>query len=61
MNQRCVTLWRKADGNMLDWDFYVSESLEEAARVVANIREQGVLQYSTYPIGERVADMSSEY
>ena len=60
-NQRYVTMWRKTGGSVLDWDVQVSESLLEAERVVENITAQGVHQYSTYPIGECVENLSSKY
>ncbi len=60
--QRYVTLWRKPPpANVFEWDFHVSENLKEARTVVKNIKARGVHQYGTYPIGERVEDLSSEY
>lgn len=61
MAQRYVTTWRKPAPDQFDWDFYVSDSLEQATKVVANILEEGVHQYHTWPIGEMVTDLSSEY
>lgn len=61
---RYVTTWRKS-GSILDWDSHVSESAQEADRVVADIRERGELQYRTYALGGNppvlLPDLSSEY
>lgn len=54
---RYITVWRKA-GRPMDWDFYVSENEQEAGEVVNNLTRSGVNHYSTYPIGDRVADLS---
>lgn len=59
--QRYITTWRKPGEKILEWDHYVSESIEEAATVVENIKKQGVHQYHTYPIGDMIAEHSSEY
>jgi hypothetical protein len=60
--QRYITLWRKAPPNsVLEWDFYPSDSLDEVEKLVANIKKQGVHQYHTYPIGDMIAEHSSEY
>lgn len=62
MSDRYVTVWRKpAPGNIFEWDFYISESRQEAERVVGNVIKQNVHQYGTYPLGERVVELSSEY
>lgn len=58
MNERYITVWREADA-VFDWDFYVSESLSEASRAVANLVDQGVRQFTTYPINNAVKDLSS--
>ena len=60
VRQRYITTWRKRD-QVLEWDHYVSEDVTELASVVRNLTSQGVKQYNTFPIGDRVADMSSEY
>ncbi len=60
-NQRYITMWRKTGENVLDWDFQVSENLDEVTRVVENIKKQGVLQYSTYPIGNKVFQHSCAF
>lgn len=54
---RHITLWRKLD-NPIDWDFYVSEDMQEAEDVVANLVKQGIKRFTTFPIGDRVADLS---
>ena len=60
-NQRYITMWRKTGENVLDWDFQVSENLDEVTRVVENIKKQGVLQYSTYTIGNKVFQHSCAF
>ena len=60
-HQRYITIWRKPAPNILDWDHHISEDIEEVGRVVANLKQQGIRQYSTRPIGERVAEHSSEF
>lgn len=57
---RYITTWREPK-NILDWDYYVSQDLDEAKRAVANIVEQGVKQYRTYVLGDNLPDLSSEY
>ena len=61
MTDRCITVWRKLAPNNLDWDHYVSDSREDAEITIANLRAKGVRQFSTYPIGDRLPDLSSEY
>jgi hypothetical protein len=61
MTQRYITLFRKPAPNQLDWDFYISEDADEMRRVVANIADQGIHQYSTYSLGDRIVDRSSVY
>jgi hypothetical protein len=58
---RYVITWRKTPPNILDWDVYFARDRSEAEQVVKNITARGVHQYGVYPIGERVADLSSEY
>jgi hypothetical protein len=58
--QRFITTWRKPDA-VLDWDHYVSEDRAEVEQVVANIRKQGAIQYHTFPIGDKLPDLSSEF
>lgn len=55
---RHITIWRKID-NPIDWDFYVSEDMQEAQDAVANLVKQGVKKFTTFPIGDRVVDLSS--
>jgi len=55
-----ITIWRKTE-NILEWDFFTSRDLAQAEQVVSNLLAQGVKQYSTYPIGERVTNLSSEF
>ena len=60
--QRFVTLFRKAPPeNNLDWDHHVSDNPAELEQVLKNILKAGVHQYHTYPIGDMIADKSSEY
>ena len=61
MAQRYVTTWRKPAPDQLDWDHHVSDSIEEVEKVIANIKQRGVHQYHTWPIGELVTEHSSEY
>lgn len=60
MSERYITMWRKTD-DVLDWDFHVSESRADAEQVVRNITRQGVHQYSTRQLGDKVEDLSSAY
>ena len=62
MTQQYMTVWRKVHpDNVLEWDQHFSDHIDDARQVVANLKKRGVKQFSTYPIGERVADLSSEY
>lgn len=58
---RYVITWRKEAPNTFDWDHHFADSREEAETVIARLKGRGVHQYGTYPIGERAADLSSEY
>lgn len=60
-NQRYVTMWRKTGDLVLDWDVHVSEDLDEVSKVVKNLENQGVHQFSTYPIGKQISEFSSKY
>jgi len=55
--QRYITLWRKPN-NALEWDFYVSEDRSEAEQAHRNLREQGVRDAATYPLGDQEASLS---
>jgi hypothetical protein len=61
MSQRYVTTWRKPAPDQFDWNHHVSDSIEEVEKVIANIKQRGVHQYHTWPIGELVTEHSSEY
>ena len=61
MTQRYITTWRKPAPDILDWDHYVSHSLEGVDRLIVNIRKLGVNQFHTYPIGDIMPDYSSEF
>lgn len=58
--ERFIVMWRKPDA-VLDWEFYVAEDRYSARRVVANIVEQGAIQYSTYSLGDKLPELSSEF
>lgn len=59
---RYIALWRCTEPErVLDWEFYVSESMDDAERVVANLLKQGVHQYRTYKLGDRLENLSSAY
>jgi len=60
MSGKYITLWRKVD-EVLEWDFHTSLDIETARRVVKNLQGQGVKQYSTFPIGERVNELSATF
>lgn len=61
--QRYIITWRKTPnmGNVLDWDFYVADGLDEAEKVVDNIKKQGVVQYYTSPIGNKLRQLSCDF
>ena len=61
MTDRYIAIWRNPAPGNLDWDHYVSEDRKEAERVVVTIKIRGVHQFSTYAIGDRLPDLSSEY
>lgn len=58
--ERHITIWRLVE-NVLDWGFHVTESPEEAAQVVNNLKAQGVRQFSTHLLGPKVDDLSSDF
>ena len=60
-NQRYITVWRKPAPDVLDWDFHTTEVRSEIPALIANLKGRGVHQYHTYPIGDKIADFSSEY
>ena len=55
---RCITTWRRKD-RPLDSDYYVSENEDEARRVVHNLEQQGIREYRTFPLGDRLDHLSS--
>jgi hypothetical protein len=57
---RYITVWRQPE-NVLEWDFYTSENLDEAKLVVENLKKQKTIQYYTYPISDKVSELSSEF
>lgn len=57
---RLITTWRKREAP-LDWDHYVSEDWREAEQVVSNLKAQGIVQFHTYPLGDLIAELSSEF
>ena len=60
--QRYITTWRKRPPeSVLDWDHYVSEDDAELEGVIKNLKAQGVKQWNTFRLGERVASQSSEH
>ena len=61
MNERYITTWHKPWPNIFEWDYHVSEDLQEVARVVANLKEQGVHQYNTWKLGGEVVEHSTAY
>ncbi len=62
MGKRYITTWRKPPPeNILEWNHHVSEDIEEAKRVVENIKKTGVHQYHTYELGDMLPDLSSTY
>lgn len=60
IEHRYITVWRKPAPDSFEWDFYVSQSREEASNVVANIIPRGVKQFTTYPIGEADVELSEK-
>lgn len=62
MQCRYIVVWRKAPpDSILEWDQHFCLDLDEAKQVVKNITAQGVKQYRTYAIADKVDDLSSEY
>ena len=62
MTQRYIICWRKIPPeHVLDWDHYVAFSLDEARTTVANLGKQGVKQYYTAPLGDRIPELSWEH
>lgn len=61
VNVRYITMWRKTEGEVLDWSHEVTGDQVMAQRLVANLKDQGVHQYHTYKLGAFAADLSSEY
>jgi hypothetical protein len=57
---RYITVWRKPE-NVLEWDFYTSENLDEAELVVEKLKKRKTIQYYTYPISDKVSELSSEF
>jgi hypothetical protein len=60
VEQRFITLWRKTGEQCLDWDFHVSDFADEVPCVILNLKAQGVRQFSTYCLGEKVAEHSDD-
>jgi hypothetical protein len=61
-HQRYITCWAKVPpDSIFEWNHYVSESLEEVGQLIGNLRKRGVIQYQTYPIGDKMIDHSSQY
>lgn len=60
MRDKYITVWRKVD-EVFEWDFHTSMGIEEARRVFNNLKDQGVKQCSTFPIGARVDELSITY
>lgn len=61
MTGRYITLWRMTGENCLDWDFHVSEDIEELRRANQNLVNQSVLQISNYHLGERIDAIGDLY
>lgn len=55
-----ITVWRKPAPDFLEWDFHVSFHDDELPHVVRNLEKQGVRQFSTYPLSERMAEFSKD-
>jgi hypothetical protein len=60
---RYITIWRKppAEGSILDWDFYVSFTSDEATKVVKNLETRGVREYTTYKVEEELPELSRKF
>lgn len=61
MGERYITCWRKTGDKVLEWDHHVSEDAEEAARCVANLLKQDVIQYATYHLGAPVPELTVDF
>jgi len=58
---RFITTWRKTE-QVLEWDYHISQDLAEAERVVENIKQRGVIQFYTYPIGDApIANLTCDF
>ena len=53
-----ITIWRQAD-DIFAWDFHKSENIEEARRVVENLKMSGVEHYVTNIIGSQMSELTS--
>jgi hypothetical protein len=61
-HQRYITCWAKVPpDSILEWDFWVCESMEEVKQLISNLEKLGVIRFTTYPIGDKMADNSSRY
>ena len=60
MEQRYITAWRRTD-DILKWDHHVSENKRDLEEVIKNITKQGVHQYITFELGDKVLEFSSTY
>ena len=59
---RYIVVWRKAPpDSILKWGHHPCLDIDEAKQVVKNITAQGVKQYRTYALGDKVDDLSSAY
>ena len=53
-----IITWRKPAPDFLDWDHAAAFSLDEAKRVVENIKAQGVKQWHTFEVSRQIDELS---
>lgn len=58
---RRIIVYRNPPPNILDWSYYIVEPWDDIDYVIFNMKKQGIHQYSTYDLGPRHDNYSSEY
>lgn len=59
---RYCTFWKDPEAkSIFDEEFYFSDTYDEVTRVVANLKARGVKHYNTYPVGDKITDLSVVY
>jgi hypothetical protein len=61
ISPKYIVLWRETGERMLDWSFHTTLDLDDSREAIRNLKKDGVRQYSTYKIAEKVDELSSEF